>query len=505
MRSNSRLLPHACYLSIAMPSQPSRLHKQVGHGLAWVGMASTIVSLLDIVAHLIILGPLGFDISTYGVAALVMAFFPVLDKATDLGLSASVIQKDDHSIEKISTIFWLNLLMSVLMFLLLAFVIGPIVSHVQGAAIVTSLLTVYGLKLIFQNMSTIPTALMARDFRFREISLIRLVANSCEFVVKVGTAAAGFGIWCFVVAPLARVIVLGIGTQIVFPWIPKFVFHFRAAYQWITFGIKTSASQILFHLYTNVDYHIVSFYFGSKASGFYFLAYTIVLTPSLVIGGMIHSVAFPAFSRLKNNIKELTNQYIELTKINVVILGALLGAIFVTATDLTGTLTNYQTEMATSLQILCFVGIFRSLSFVIPPLLDGMGKASHTLAYMIVASIAVPTSLMLCAKWLHHLGEISVAIGWALGYPIAFFVLAWMALRQLQKKPWDILRPLLGTAACIGISMTLGYAIRFALAAAPQPLRFACVTITVIVSLFVLLARYQGIDIRAIRQALRSQ
>src|SRR5262245_51331357 len=83
---------------------------RISRGLAWVGLASTLVGLLDLGALVILLH---FFISPeeYGIATLATALFPVLDYATDLGLSSAVIQRDDHSPDKISTVFWLNLTM----------------------------------------------------------------------------------------------------------------------------------------------------------------------------------------------------------------------------------------------------------------------------------------------------------------------------------------------------------------------------------------------------------
>ena len=47
----------------------------------------------------------------------------------------------------------------------------------------------------------------------------------------------------------------------------------------MTFGLKSSGSQILFYFYTNVDYPIVGAFFGPTALGIYRAAYEIVLEP----------------------------------------------------------------------------------------------------------------------------------------------------------------------------------------------------------------------------------
>src|SRR6185503_18864536 len=122
---------------------PKRLSTNVNRGLAWLGFASTAVGLLDIVALLVILNN-WISTEQYGIATLCLWIFPLLDQATDLGLSSAVIQRDDHTEERISTVFWVNVMLSVLLALLLAFVVGPILSLIQGQPILTWLLAAYG-------------------------------------------------------------------------------------------------------------------------------------------------------------------------------------------------------------------------------------------------------------------------------------------------------------------------------------------------------------------------
>ena len=72
-------------------------------------------------------------------------------------------------------------------------------------------------------------------------------------------------------------------------WRPRFVLHIREALDWFAFGMKTSAHKILFQLYTNADYQVVGYYFGSVANGYYRLAYDVVLDvfPELIAWGVL--------------------------------------------------------------------------------------------------------------------------------------------------------------------------------------------------------------------------
>ena len=486
-------------------SDQQRMKTHVNRGLAWIGIASSLVGLLDLVAILLILN---FWISKteYGVATMCIWIFPILDQATDLGLSAAVIQRDDHSESKISTVFWINLGTALLMFGVLV-VLAPIVAvHVYGHAIIGWMLIVYGTKLLFQNVYFIPIALMKRELRFKEISVIRILANLAEFFGKVGFAWAGFGIWCFVLGPMCRVLVTAIGAQMRHPWRPKFILKLREAKEYVTFGLKSSGSQILFYFYTNIDYPIVGYYFGPVALGIYRLAYEVVLEPVRMISNVIVDIAFPAFARLRHDGSQLIAQFVSFTKLNLITVMTYSAVVLVAADDVLAVIFPTYTGADTAVRILCVVAVLRAVSFVVPPLLDGVGRPDRTFTYTVVAAIAMPVAFISSAYLLgDHFGFLSVAIGWAVGYPIAFSVLIFLAVHTLGWSLPAYLRAVTGVAACMAGAAVAGVGVHLVLAGQPPWLRLLVVTVVIVGTTAMLLAYTQGLSIRSARRALRGE
>jgi O-antigen/teichoic acid export membrane protein len=479
------------------------IKKDVNRGLAWVGLASSSVGLLDAVGLFIVLG-IWISPGEYGIAALAITLFPVLDRATDLGLSAAVIQRDDHTEGKISTVFWLNVVMSILIFLALWLGIGPGLASFHGHQIVADLLTVYGFKLLWQNVYFMPWALMTKDLRFKELSVVRIFANIAEFAGKIGFAAAGFGIWCFVAGPLCRVFVSGVGIQICRPWRPRFVFRPREAWAWFMFGLKASGSKVLFYLYTNVDYQIVGYYFGDVANGLYRLAYELVLEPCRVISDVIIAIAFPTFSKLKHHKDRVIEQFIAFTRMNLVVMIGFLGAIFLACEDIILLWNPEYIDAVAATRILCFVGVLRALSFVVPPLLDGLGRPSLTLIYTSVAAVVIPTFFILGAELFgDELQELSVALAWAVGYPIAFVVLFWMALVLLELPIGAYLKRSAGIPALALVAMGAAAGVRYFIEPLHPVVRLVGTAGTMVAVFFVLLALFEGISPRSVMRAIK--
>jgi O-antigen/teichoic acid export membrane protein len=487
----------------------AQMQARVNRGVVWVGIASSMVGVLDVVAFFIMIT---FWISQeeVGIAWLATSLFPLLDMITDLGLTAAVIQRDDHTADRISTVFWLNVILSLLLAAVLALVVGPILSLMHHQPVLTWLLAAYGGKLVWQNVYFIPYALMKRELRFKELSILRIIANVAEFAGKIGFAWVGAGVWAFVLGPMCRVVVTGVGTQILHPWRPRMVLRLREALDWASYGLKTSGSKILFYLYSRLDFQVVGYFFGEAANGLYASASFLVLQPAQVISEIVTNVAFPAFSRLKNDSAALVEQLIAFVRMNMVVLLGFLGLILVSCDEIFGIMETFSadewTDAAPAARILCAVGVLRSLSFVIPPLLDGINRPMLTLRYMVIASIVLPLLFVLFAIVLGPaLGFLSVALAWAVGYPVAFAALLYMTTTVLEMRIADLLRRVAGIAACAAAATALSLAVHIALALASAPalVRFGAAAIVLLVSFSVLLARFEGITLRSVARSLR--
>src|SRR5688572_8507754 len=163
------------------------MEKSVNRGLAWIGLASSFVGVLDVVATLLILN-FWISATDYGVVTKCIWIFPILDVATDL--STAVIQHEEYDAKTASGVFWFNVGTATVLFLVIVLA-APLASAFYGHAVVGAMLIAYGTKLIWQNAYLMPMALMKRELRFKELSVIRVIANLVEFVVKIGFAAGG--------------------------------------------------------------------------------------------------------------------------------------------------------------------------------------------------------------------------------------------------------------------------------------------------------------------------
>lgn len=477
---------------------------RVNRGLAWVGAASAVTGVLNVAVIGVILA-LFVTPAEYGTAALALAAFPILDLATDMGLSAALIHSGDHSPARLSTIFWLNVAMVAVLIAVVLFALAPGLAALYEAPIVGEMLRLYCVKLLLQNIYYVPNAIMNRELRFPELSQIRVVANLVENLSLVALAAGGAGIWCFVYAPLARTLVLAVGIQRCRPWWPGLRFDWAATRDSLHFGLKTSLSRILFFVYTGVDSYVVGYWFGREALGLYRAACDLALDPSRVLGQVVVSVAFPAFSRARERPAALAGLFLHFARINFIIIATFLIGVVVAAPALLELLDARWVPAAPVARILCIAAVLRGLGMVVPPLLDSVGRPALTLQFMAVAAVTMPVCFVAAAALLgDRLGFAAVAWAWVVGYPIAFAVLLAFALGVLRMR----LRSFVAAVARLllwGVLAALaGLAVGWGLAGVVPALVGAAVSLAVAAAVyFGLLARCEGLGPASLRSALR--
>lgn len=405
------------------------LKRSIARGIAWVGLASSMVALFDLVALALILN---FWVSAkeFGDVSVVVTVFGALQLAAELGLPAAIVGRDDPDDDRLSTVFWIGVAAGAAAYALV-WIAAPYVARLHGEPIVAPLFRVVGLVLIIRPMYTAHQALLRRGLRFQELSGARMAANTVELVTKLGSAIAGAGVWCFALGPIARELTYAIVVPLRARWRPRRVLRPRLIRPDLRFGARSTGGELLFQLYSNADYQVVAYAFGTASVGLYRAAKELVLEPVRFVSNVIAVVAFPAFARLRGDRAAVVEQYVAFTRQNLAVVLALLSIVVVAAEDVLGVMLGAPyAAAADAARVLAIVGVFRALSHLGPPLLDGLGRPDLSLRYHVTAGLVL-SAMFIGAT---HVGEgfFAVSVAWAVGYPIAFAVLSWMVFGRLE-------------------------------------------------------------------------
>ncbi len=476
------------------------ISRRVDRGVAWVGLATSFVAVFDLAALALLLH-IWVSEEEFGLVSVVATMFGALQLIGEGGLPAAVIQREDADEDRLSTVYWFGLGLGALGYATI-WLVAPLIADTYDRPILAPLFRVFGLILVLRPLYTTQQAVLRRSLRFKELAVVRIVANTLEFGVKVGTAAGGLGLWAFALGALARELTYAIGVPLQLGWRPRFVFRARSIAADLRFGIRANGGELLFQIYSNLDYQVVAYAFGPAALGIYRAAYELVLEPVRFLSGIVTVVAFPAFSRMRADRAELIEQLIAFVRQNLMVVLPLVGVILIAAEDaLTVFLGAKYAVAADAARILAIVGILRALSHLGPPLLDGLGRPDLTLRYQAIAAFVLSSSFVACGRFGSSIDD--MALAWVVGYPIAFVALGVLVLDQLALPVGAFFKRIWRLGALVGIACAVGFAAHLAAEGLGPAVRLGIATASVLAVGGVLLARFEGLSPLAISRRLR--
>jgi hypothetical protein len=127
---------------------------------------------------------------------------------------------------------------------------------------------------------------------------------------------------------------------------------------------------------------------------------------------------------------------------------------------------------------------------------------------MVVATFAVPGSFVVAAATVgHHFaadaGFLSVALAWAIGYPLAFAALAFLVVKTIELPLGRYVQSSMPIVVCTAAGIAVGFAIDLALPHESDILRLAAIGGSALATIAILLATWQGITPRSIAASLK--
>ena len=251
------------------------------------------------------------DFGLLGMAMVVMAFAVVL---RDSGLPAAVIQRKEIDDVQLSSAFWLNAGIGLLLSVALA-AGAPLAAAFYGRPQVASILAALAGSVALESLYQLPTAMLRRELDFRRLALGGTACGVVAGAAAIAMALAGFGVWSLV----ARVLIDRALRAAVFwsitGWRPRVVFSFAGVKPLLTYGLPLLGFALLNFCNKQFDYLIVGKVLGPKALGYYTVAYLMVFMPITQVAQTLCEVAFPILSAAQENRQRVAALYLRMVRL----------------------------------------------------------------------------------------------------------------------------------------------------------------------------------------------
>jgi O-antigen/teichoic acid export membrane protein len=346
----------------------------------------------------------------YGLVGMVAFVTGFVSMYKDLGLSAATIQRSEISSEQISTLFWVNVLLSLGITLFTA-AIAPLVAWFYGEPRLTGITIVTAGGFIISGLAVQHEALLRRQMRYFVLALTSLTSMAMGYVVGIILAWHGFSYWALVASQLA---VAATSTLLIFSfcrWLPGLPKRNTGVRSMIRFGGNLTGFTTINYFSRNLDNLLIGRFWGAQQLGLYTRAYQLMALPIEQINEPVSSVAVPSLSRLTDSPESYRKAYLRMLEKIALLTMPFVVLMIVTSDWIIRIVLGSQWVGATRIFVLLGItALFQPIANTTGWLLISQGRTNHMLQWGLISGPIIMASIIAGLPW----GAVGVAASYAL-------------------------------------------------------------------------------------------
>lgn len=327
------------------------------------------------------------DPAAFGLAAMVTVFVSLSTIFVSGGLSSSLIQKKDADELDFSSLFWVNLFVSIILYVIL-FIASPFISNYFGYSELSPMLRVLSLKLIISAVNSIQTAYISKNMMFRFYFYSTLTGKVASGIIGVFIAISGGGVWALVGQSLSLILFETIVLWTRVKWRPQRKFSLSRAKVLYSFAWKIMLMTFIEAIRDQMRNMLIGKKYSSESLAYYdkgFLFPTNIVTN---ISSSLTAVMFPVLSNAQHNKQRalaLCRSWLGIFAYSV--LPILVGLILTAESLVSIILTNKWLSAVPYLQMASLTYIAWIIEIPIRETLKSLGHASTILYLQIIKTV----------------------------------------------------------------------------------------------------------------------
>lgn len=362
----------------------------------------------------------------YGLFAMVAAVTGFVAMFKDLGLSMATVQKAEINHGQISTLFWINLLLSVGLMLITA-ALAPAIVWFYGEPRVTWITLALAGAFIFGGLTVQHQALLRRQMRFGSLAVIQIISMLAGIIIAIIAAFCGAGYWALVLMELATAIVGAIGVWVACKWLPGLPVRRSGVRKMLRFGGNLTGFNFLNYFARNADNVLIGKFWGSGPLGLYSKAYRLLMLPIAQVTSPIAAVAIPTLSRIEDDPEKYRRYYYRAISTIAFITMPLTAVLAALSHEvITVVLGNQWTGAALIFKVLALAAFFQPVGSTVGWVYVSLGQTNRMMRWGLIVVPLVVTSFIIGLPW----GALGVATSYTLCYVFVTMVSGfWYAYR----------------------------------------------------------------------------
>lgn len=384
----------------------------------------------------------------FGVVAVAAIFTSFVAIFVSSGFSMAIIQKKELTHIDICSVFYFNIVISIVMYILV-YAASPFIATFFSMPEVCEILRVSGLALIIGAIGAVQGTLFSKELNFKSITIRNLLSYLVASVVAIILALQGYGYWALVVQGLISAFMTSACNWALSSWRPSLSFSFTSLKTMFGFGSKLLLKNIS-DLFFGKIYDFVIGKISAADLAYFNRAYSTsnLFTDTFLM--VLNSVAFPAFSKMQSNFERLRKNIIRFFLIEMMIIPFIMILAIALAKPIIHILYSSRWDAVIPLfQVLCIWGIFRPISCIFANGLMAYGASGACLKNSFIGRGL--NIMLLIFTWKH--GLLIMITGQLIAYILEIILYAHSFKKIFKYGYMDLIRdvsPYIAIATVIG-------------------------------------------------------
>ena len=424
-----------------MNQQAETLRKKTLKGIIWTAISNFGQQGIQFVVTIILarlLTPKDFGL--VGIASIFIGLATVVNQ---LGIGAALVQRKDLDEGHLTSAFWTNITMgTVLCILMIGF--APFIASYFKNPQVIPILRVLSLTFLLGSLSIVPGSLLRRELLFNKLAYVNISALVISGLVSVILAFLGYGVWSLVWGRIVQVIAGITLIWLIVSWRPSFSFSLKKFKELFSFGISVLGTNLLTYIKKNSDYFIIGKFLGAGPLGIYTMAYNMVNLPKRKLSTVITTVAFPAFSKVRDEAEKIREGFFTMiSSISFVTFPILAGLCAVAPEFVRIFLGEKWAGAIIPIQILCIPGALGSIYTTVGSVFYAKGRPDLEFKCDLI-SFGILLGLLLVGV---RYGIIGISLALMISSIIGFFLFFGVLSRLIQINFFHIFKVIYANVA----------------------------------------------------------
>ncbi|MFJ3455758.1 colanic acid undecaprenyl disphosphate flippase WzxC [Scandinavium goeteborgense] len=387
------------------------LREKTISGAKWSAMATVVIIGLGLVQMTVLARVI--DNHQFGLLTVSLVIIALADTLSDFGIANSIIQRKEISHLELTTLYWLNVALGIVVFALVFSLSGVIAGVLHNPDLAPLMRTLSFAFVVIPHGQQF-RALMQKELEFSKIGMIETSAVLAGFTFTVVSAH----FWPLAMTAILGYLVNSAVRTLLFGWFGRRIYrpglHFSLASvsSNLRFGAWLTADSIINYVNTNLSTLVLARILGASVAGGYNLAYNVAVVPPMKLNPIITRVLFPAFAKIQDDTAKLrVNFYKLLSVVGIINFPVLLGLMVVSNNVVPLVFGEKWVSIVPILQLLCVVGLLRSVGNPIGSLLMAKARVDISFKFNVFKTFLFIPAIIIGG---HVAGALGVTLGFLL-------------------------------------------------------------------------------------------